>query len=228
MSLLQNLPSVITAIGGLGTAAFGLVDATKTFWGGVNRIGFSRIRKAIESLTPGAPASGLTQAKMIETLRSNWYTGKDLASQKAVAKTLVKFNMTAANANSLAAMTGVDAKKLVSVAEKIVSGTPLEHDESDVYSRFDLILTALLDEVYQRADHAYVNGARFTAFLFALMLAFVGGWTLVGGSIMSYWWSRQMAEALIAGLLATPLAPIAKDLSSALATAVNSLQAVRK
>jgi hypothetical protein len=204
------------------------VDATKTFWGGVNRIGFSRIEDTIESLTPGAAASGLTQAKIVDTLRSSWYIGKDLGSQKSVAKTLIKVNMTPANAATLAAATGVDAQKLASVATKIVSGKPLEQDESDVYSRFDLILTALLDEVYQDSDQAYVNGTRFTAFLFAVALAFVGGWTLKGGSMSDYWWSKEMAEALIAGLLATPLAPIAKDLSSALATAVNTLQAVRK
>jgi hypothetical protein len=37
-----------------------------------------------------------------------------------------------------------------------------------------------------------------------------------------------MAIALIAGLLATPLAPIAKDISSALSTAVNTMQAIKK
>ena len=42
MILLQNLPQVVTAIGGLGTAAFGLVDASKVFGGGVNHIGFTR------------------------------------------------------------------------------------------------------------------------------------------------------------------------------------------
>jgi hypothetical protein len=37
-----------------------------------------------------------------------------------------------------------------------------------------------------------------------------------------------MAIALIAGLLATPLAPIAKDISSALSTAVNTMQTIKK
>jgi hypothetical protein len=32
----------------------------------------------------------------------------------------------------------------------------------------------------------------------------------------------------MAGVLATPLAPIAKDLSSALATAVNTMQQIKK
>jgi hypothetical protein len=34
--------------------------------------------------------------------------------------------------------------------------------------------------------------------------------------------------SLLAGLLATPLAPIAKDLSSALSTAVNTMQAIKR
>jgi hypothetical protein len=37
-----------------------------------------------------------------------------------------------------------------------------------------------------------------------------------------------MAIALIVGFLAIPLAPIAKDLSTALSTAVNTLQQVKK
>ena len=39
---------------------------------------------------------------------------------------------------------------------------------------------------------------------------------------------RIALVVLFAGLLATPLAPIAKDLSSALATAVNTMQLVKK
>ncbi len=39
---------------------------------------------------------------------------------------------------------------------------------------------------------------------------------------------HDVALAFLAGLLATPLAPIAKDLSTALATAVNTMQLVKK
>ena len=41
-------------------------------------------------------------------------------------------------------------------------------------------------------------------------------------------WPQDIGEALLVGLLATPLAPVAKDLSSALATAVNTLQLAKK
>jgi hypothetical protein len=60
----------------------------------------------------------------------------------------------------------------------------------------------------------------------AVALAFVGGWALVGSA--NFWNSSDPVLALLVGLLATPLAPIAKNLSSALATAVNTMQLVKK
>jgi hypothetical protein len=50
---LHGLPQVVTAIGGLGTAAFGLVDASKAMWGGVNHIGFGGIKKTVTEFDPG-------------------------------------------------------------------------------------------------------------------------------------------------------------------------------
>jgi hypothetical protein len=227
MGISQQLPQIIAAIGGLGTAAFGLVDSTKPFFGGVNRIGFSRIAGAITSLTPGAPSSGLTQGQILDTLKANWYNGTDLGSQKSIAKSLIKQGLNAANASALAKVAGVDPTVLQSVATKITSGTALEQNESDVYSRFDFTLTALLDEVYQLSDQAYTNGTRIVASVFAVGLAVVGGWTLHTDTTTAYWWAHDMWIALMAGVLATPLAPIAKDLSSALAAAVNTMQSIK-
>lgn len=228
MSVLQSLPEIITAIGGLGTASFGLVDATKPFAGGVNRVGFKRIASVVQSLTPDAAANGLTQARILGVLRANWYNGKDLASQKAIAKSLIKLDLNSGNAAALATVTGVDSAVLQAVAASMASGTPLKSNESDVYARFDFILTALLDEAYQHSDQAYTNGTRILAAVFALLLAFVGGWALQGDSLQSYLGSHDAGLALLVGILAIPLAPIAKDLSSALATAVNTMQLVKK
>jgi hypothetical protein len=228
MSILQNLPDIITAIGGLGTAAFGLVDSTKPFWGGVNRFGFKRIAGTVSVLTPGAASSGLTQSKILDTLKANWYNGTDLTGQKAIAKSLIKQGLNPGNAPALAAATGVNADVLETVAASISTGTALAQNETDVYSRFDFILTALLDEVYQDADQTYTNGTRIVASIFAVVLAFIGGWTLNNGTLIEYLHSNDLWMALVAGVLATPLAPIAKDLSSALSTAVNTMQAIKK
>ena len=228
MAILQDLPNIVTAIGGLGTAAFGLVDSTKVFWGGVNRIGFGKIKQTVTTLTPGTAVNGLSQARIISTLRANWYNGQDLISQKAIAKSLVKLALNPGNASAVADAAGVDRAALQSVAAKMVAGTALTSSETDVYARFDLILTAILDEAYQNADEQYTNGTRTWAAVFAMVLAFVGGWVVKHTGLGEYFGSNDMWRALLAGVLAIPLAPVAKDLSSALAAAVNSMQLFKK
>lgn len=223
MISLQGLPQVITAIGGLGTAAFGFVDASKALWGGVNNIGFGRIEKTVKSLTPGNPTNALSQNKIIATLKANWFNGTDLASQKSIAKSLIKLNLGDTNAAALADTTGVDSSVLTTVAKSIRAGTALTTTQSDVYARFDLIITALLDETYQLADNVYRNWTRALAALAAIALALVGGFMVLDGSNPSI-----VGRSVLVGLLATPLAPIAKDLSTALATAVNTMQLVKK
>src|SRR5580698_1033584 len=171
----QTWPRMITAIGALGTAAFGLVDAAKVFGGGINHIGFKGIRKAVVALTPGAAppagtsANSLPQEKIVATLQANWFNGMDLSSQKAVAKSLIKLYLSAANAAQMAKAAGVDGKVLTQVATKIAAGGTLDTNETDVYARFDLILTALLDEAYQRSDQTYRNGTRAWAVVASLL-----------------------------------------------------------
>lgn len=224
-----QLPQVITAIGGLGTAAFGLVEATKSGTG-VNYIGLKGIKAAVTPLTPagapapGVPANSLPQHKILATLEANWLNGTDLGSQKSIAKSLIKLNLSAANAPALAAATGVDPAALTAVATAIAAGNPLNAAQSDVFARFDLIVTAILDEAYQRSDQAYRNAMRGLAMLVSVLLALAGGYMLQTGADLG----KDLAESFLVGLLATPLAPIAKDLSTALATAVNALQLVKK
>lgn len=228
-----QLTQTITAIGGLGTAAFGLVEAAKSVFGSINLIGIERIQRVVADLTPdqtgngdpATPPNALPRKNVLETVEANWVNGADLNSQKAIAKSLIKLNLGAGNAAALAARTNVDAALLKSVAQKMTSGTALLPPESDVYARFDLILTALLDEAYQLSDQVYRNGLRTLAAVVSVLLALAGSWTLEGAA---FWHPRDVALAFLIGLLATPLAPIAKDLSTALATAVNTMQLVKK
>lgn len=218
---LRTLPELITAIGGLGTAAFGLVDASKPLLGGgVNHIGFGGIEKTVKSLTPGNSANALSQDKIMATLKANWFNGTDLGSQKSIAKSLIKLNLSEDNAAELANKTGIAPDSFKTIVGKIAAGTSLQDEDSNVYARFDFTITALLDETYQRADNLYTNWTRAIAAGVAVLLAVVGGLTLSP--------VPTTLQSVIVGLLATPLAPIAKDLSSALATAVNTMQLVKK
>ena len=232
----MQLGQVITAIGGLGTASFGLVDAAKTvpLFGGINRIGLKHIKDRVTELTPDQnvaglphkPLNALPRRHILETVEANWVNGTDIASQKAIAKSLIRLHLSEGNAAVLATRTNVEPAVLESVAKKTIAGTPLLPAESDVFSRFDLIVTALLDEAYQLSDQVYRNWTRTLAAAVSVGLAMFGGWALVGTS--HFFWHRELVDAFLVGLLATPLAPIAKDLSSALATAVNTMQLVKK
>ena len=227
------LGQIVTAIGGLGTAAFGLVDALKSVFGGINRIGLAHIQSVVTDLAPdqtgdalpAKPINALPRKNILETVEANWVNGNDVSSQKAIAKSLIKLHMSAGNAKALANKTNVDPDVLVSIAGKISTATPLTQQETDVYARFDLIVTAMLDEAYQISDQDYRNGTRGLAALAAVLLALAAGWSLSGPE---FWRLSNVGPAVLVGLLATPLAPVAKDLSSALATAVNAMQAVKK
>jgi len=231
--LAQQLGPVVTAIGALGTAAFGLVEALKSAFQSINRIGLKHIQETITGLTPdqtlagepATPPNALPRKNILETVEANWVNGTDLSSQKAIAKSLIKLQLAPGNAVAMAAKTNVDAALLTQVAQKTAAGTALTQAESDVNARFDLILTALLDEAYQLSDQVYRNNTRTLAAAIAVLLALIGGWSLDSGS---FWTSSDAVVAILVGVLATPLAPIAKDVSTALATAVNTMQLVKK
>lgn len=230
MDIGVTLPQAITAVAALGTASFGLVDASKALNGGPSRVGFGRIKRVITWLFPAdVSAAGqptpLDLASVLETLRSNYMNGTPLSDQKAIAKSLIKLRLTAATAPVLAGKTGVDATLLTSVATKMGSGGTLTAPEADVLGRFDLILSTALDEGYQRADQRYRNFCKGLAAVLSVVLALVAEWTLrAGGAERGIQASHPYVLASIVGLLATPLAPIAKDLSTALQTAAKAVK----
>jgi hypothetical protein len=214
-----DLSKVVLSIGGLGTAAYGVVDATKGFGGGISNRGFGDIKKVVTKLIPQSEPGSLREAAVsldssLRTLRANWLNGMVLGDQKAVAKALIKLNLTPGTAHHMAGATGVDKTVLEKIAVKLGTDTALTQPETDVYGRFDLLLSALLDQGYQRADQRYRNSAKLLAVFVAMALALIGGRIVVGQAFFSS--GSELSRALLAGLLATPLAPIAKDLSSAI------------
>jgi hypothetical protein len=225
MTLLPDISHAIVAIGAVGTAAFGLVDATKVFWGGINHVGFSRIRTRVSSLMPtvGESLHGLTCADAVKTLKAHWFNGSELGAQKSLAKTLIKLHLNVENARALAAIVNLDPATLTEVATKLSTGLALDLNETGFYERFETIIEALLDESYEMADQAYKNGTRALAMVFAAALAIAGACVLDQQWIPAHIW-----EALLVGLLATPLAPIAKDLSTTLSEVVSELKFFHK
>jgi len=215
---LSHFTSLITAVGALGTAAYGLVDCTKAFGGGVSLCGLAYIHKSLAPLLPdttiGTPTSELSRDKIFETLKSNWINGMASSDQQAIAKSLIKLRIDAASAPFFAQKTGVDPAVFQTVINNMSTGTALTPAETDVYGRFDLVLTTIIGQAYQRADQQYRNNAKLLAIPFSVILAVFAAYLL----------NNPLGPAFLIGLVATPLAPVAKDISSAVQTAVQALQ----
>jgi len=227
ISVTDHLSTAITAVGALGTAAYGLVDTTKGIAGGVSTRGLAYIRKSLTPLLPdtaaGAPGSTLSRDSVFETVKSNWINGVASSDQQAIVKSLIKLRMDAASAAAFATITGVSPVVLEGVIAKMASGVALEKTESDTYGRFDLVLSTIIDQAYQRADQQYRNTAKLLAVPVSVALACTAALSLNHWQ----WKGAHLGAAFMLGLVATPLAPIAKDVSSALQTGVKAMQSWR-
>ena len=214
-----SLPDAVLAVGSLGTASFALVDATKAFGGGISNRGFTGISRMLGRFLPSA---GTEFRSVRNTLRANWINGTaSLGDQKSIAKTLIKLHLTDANAAHMAHQTAVDSTLLTQVARKYAAPTAtLTPEEQNVASRFDLQLASIIDDAYQRGDQNYRNSAKVLAIVFAVILAVSSKYALGMKEI-------DLTVAIIAGLLAAPLAPISKDLASALQAGAKALQSLK-
>lgn len=225
---LQALLNLIAAAGALGTAAFGLVDASKSVAGGMSNPGFGYVKKAIENLLP-ADAAGYGRKQVLETLRANWLNGVAKADQKAAAKSLIRLGLTAGNAARLAAATGINAEQLVNAATSIAKGAALTQQDMNVLGQFEAVLGAILDQAYERGDQFYRNSAKVAAGIVSVILAVTSGALLFQPSTdsPSYLGSADFLRAILIGLVATPLAPMAKDLTTSLSAAAKAVSAAK-
>ena len=221
---LTQVTTAITAIGALGTAAFGLVDASKLVPVLIPSSGFAFIRKLVTQFAPPSGGtvprdSALAVPSITDTLHANWINGMALADQKSVAKTLLKLRLNAETAPELAGLTGVDKDVLTSVAEKLANGQAMTQPEMDTYGRFDVLLATSIDRAYQKADQRYRTSAKVAACVVAVLLAEAAAYFLK---------IQNVGMAAVVGLIATPLAPVAKDLATALNAAAKAVQSVKK
>ncbi len=227
--LTGNLPSIaniVVAAGGLGTAAMGLVDASKAFWGGPSNFGFGYVADALDPfLVPLANnPPGFSKAQILRTLKANWLNGVAKADQKAKAKSLIHLGLTTGNAVGLANAAGVNAAKLQSLAQKSADGTDVSQDEINVLGQFDAVLSAALDAAYERGDQKYRNAAKFLSMVVATIMGGVGGWIVFKDNYTT----TNVVLSLLVGVAATPLAPVAKDLASSLQAAISAVGTLKR
>jgi hypothetical protein len=217
---LSEISDQLVAVAALGTAAFGLVDASKAFWGGISNFGFGHVRKALEPFDPALTAAiGAEQrdGDWRSLFRSHWINGRPKEQQKAIATALIQLGLTPETAPALARAGLVDGEKLRAVIEALTYGRELDAEQVNLLGRFKSAVEARMDAAYERADQSYRNAARVAAGFVSVGLAIVAAlWFYPGTSLIS---------AALVGVIAVPLAPIAKDVTSGLAAAARAVAA---
>jgi hypothetical protein len=232
-SVLANSAGIVVAIGALGTASFGLVDASKVFGGGASNFGYGHIKRA---LAPFSEALKNAEHDWALTIRANWINGMPKEDQKAAAKSLIRLGLTSKNVGKMAQAGHVDETSLVKVVEKVEQGADLATNDVQLFGRFNAAIDAAMDAGFERADQEYRNACRFIAGAVSVLLAISTGAiirsssTLAGNPtpIAHYPFSADFFAAVLVGLVAVPIAPVAKDLASSIQAAANAVQSVRQ
>ncbi|MGR8964212.1 hypothetical protein [Rhizobium leguminosarum] len=212
----------MAAASAVGTTSFGLVDSTKAFRGGISNAGFGHIKTAIDGFRPALEV--VNPDDPFQTMKANWLNGVPKDDQKAIAKSLVRLGITPTTAANLAtAVPGVDGTLFGAAAVKVNAGQELTEQEINMLGRFDAILDARMDAGFERADQLYRNASKLLAAVISVALSIAGVIVIQKGIPAA----SDLFLAFLVGLLATPLAPIAKDISSALSTTVAALKSAK-
>jgi len=220
---MSGLANLVAAVGALGGASMGLVDTTKVFGGGPSNFGFGHVENTLAPFLDAlAPSSAtLNKESILQMMRADWLNGVAKEEQKARAKSLIHLGLSQSNVTALANVAAVDAAKLQSAMQKTIGGQAAASDEASALSRFDATLTAMLDAAYERGEQKYRNAAKFLAMATAVLLGGIGGLIVFGVDL------KHLSFCMLAGLVATPIAPITKDLVSALQAATTAASALR-
>jgi hypothetical protein len=207
----EHLSTAVLAAGALGTAAFGIVEALKVFpW--LGEAGFVVV---LRYLAPVQNALEVAYGGDAMRLLKAQYRG-DTALLTRVIRQGVRIGLTPDNAEAIAAaLRVVDGQQLKAAAEEVWQGGELSNESRNVLGRFELAVDARIDASLTLAQDHYVRSVRISATVVALVIALVVARLL----------SVPLRYGLIVGLAAVPLAPIAKDVVTAIKSAAEALRA---
>jgi len=213
----NGLGTIVAAAGALGTACFGIVEALK--WTPLGAAGFGSVVRYLGADLLGALriAYGPDYRRL---LRAQYR--EDSQQQATIAKTLrqgVRIGLTADNAEALAKfLCTVDASALKTAVKNVAAGGQLASADRGAIGRYELAVDARIDAALSRAKDVYLGTIRVAASILAIIIAQVAVRALGDTSHLT------AVGALLVGIVAVPLAPIANDLVAALQAATKALR----
>ncbi len=220
-----NFVDIILAAGALGTASFGIVEGLK--WTPLGTIGFKSIQKKLGNTVMKALESAYGP-DFLDYLTSLYRNSKSSGELSKTIRQGVRIGLTENIARGLAKSVGVvDGVILESVAKSLESGEELSQIQRSILGRFELALDARIDSALADANTKYVGGMRVAASLFSIIISVATAITLffTESSISGlFTMAGILIQSVIIGLVAVPIAPIAKDIVSAIQAASKTVR----
>lgn len=215
------ITQMVIAVGALGTAAFGIVDGFK-FIDNWAAAGFKQIRKtlgeALFNSMHNAYGNGFEAF-----LRAQYINGRSSGEVVRSLRQGVRLGLTGENAAQMASSLGhIDPETLQEAASKVDEGTELNNKQRSIIARFEVALDARVDAALALAESKYKAVMQVRASIVAIVLSVIGSIAIHievaedTGKLMHTFNFEDFVIALIVGVVAVPLAPIAKDVASAL------------
>lgn len=232
---MDNLGTLVVAAGALGTAAMGIVEIFfKGDWPWCNPpLGFDRLRRNLRwAEKPLRKAYG---EDYLELIQHTYRNGRSAGELPRLLRQAVRIGLDRPTAIELekillaiesrewltqkergeADIAAAEPSALAVVIDKIEDGqaSDLDDVERNVLGRFEVAADARIDAAMSLAENAYKSEILFRALLVSIAIALAAAYTL----------EADYLQAVVLGIAAVPLAPIAKDISKALQAATQAL-----
>jgi len=206
-----DLTNAILATGALGSAAFGVVEALK--FTPLGNAGFS---VAIQELGSLRECLRVAYGDHYESLLRGQYRSEDRELLSRTLRQGVRIGATEQNSGTVTQFLGsLDKEQFASALRAAESGKAMSSELRNVLGRFELAADARIDSALTLARMRYIDSTRLTASVVAVALSLGIGYNMP---------DVTMVQTFIVGLAAVPLAPIAKDVASAIQAAGKALR----
>lgn len=239
--------SALGAIGAFGAAAVGVTDALTKFLAysgrrlqiGLPYVGFSHVERAIAGLAPALRFSYGDEYRLMlaQQYRHGRASGRAPQTIEQGVRLALPFMERGAVSDLIRTYWGVSERMAADMAaalkdageEKEGKEEAVRQDEAvALIGRFAVALDTRIDAAFNAAEERYRTVTQFVAGATAVILSLGFNWGLKmtpGGGLdesAGYSWTA----ALFIGVFAVPLAPVAKDLSTALSSAFKSWRSI--
>jgi hypothetical protein len=220
-----TLATMVLATGALGTASFGVVDGLK--WTRLGESGFPTIKKLLGPALMRALHYAYGE-RYEEFLRAQYRDGR---GKGEIGRTLRQgirigmYDMSDADVDKLVAqLPGVNPDALKAATSSQKSGEPPTDEQRQALARFEMAVDARIDAALALAEDRYVGAARGAASMFSVVFALIVGFILglSGGGMGGLW--QTVGFSVLIGIAAVPVAPVAKDIATALSSAEQALR----